>query len=113
MSIITGFEFAEKVAAAFGTREVYAIATAQGVTIARESWYPITVGEYERKSQTIWVNEQALVADDDTHHVETRIIAHELGHHFAARLDMDRETEERFAHEFAHALVTRPERVGV
>jgi hypothetical protein len=105
MRMKMGAEVAEKIAAASGTREVFAIAAAHGVTIAHESWYPVTIGEYERKSKTIRVNRQAVSGVGIHVHTEARIVAHELGHHFAAGLKMDRETEELFAHEFAHALL--------
>ena len=94
---ITGQEFAKQIVKNFGTNNVFVIAEKAGVKIVYESWFPATIGEYDRKNKLICVNLNAK---------ETRekIIAHELGHFFAQDLNLNKTEEESFCHEFALGL---------
>ena len=91
------FEITEK----FGTRDVFEIARRANVCINYESWHPATIGEFERKTQSIRVN---LRASERGISFE-KIVAHELGHFFAADLKTSRSEEEKFACEFAENLL--------
>jgi hypothetical protein len=84
--------------------DVSAIAAKAGVKIVYENWYPVTIGEFERKTRTIRVNRAALEKSEDAQNLERKIIAHELGHFFALDLNLDKTDEERFAEEFAACL---------
>jgi len=96
------FEIAKKVVEKFGTRDVFAIAEKSGVKIVYESWHPSTLGEFDKKAHTICVNLRA-VAENKV--LKETIVAHELGHFFAAEFNFDRKTEESFAEEFAGELL--------
>jgi Zn-dependent peptidase ImmA (M78 family) len=96
------FETVKKVVEKFSTRDCFRIAEKAGVKIVYESWHPVTIGEYDRTSKTIRVNRRAL---ENGKFSETKIIAHELGHFFAAEFDFDRKTEEIFACEFTDELI--------
>ena len=100
---MNGRVVAKKIIAELGTSDVYAIAEKSGVKIFYENWYPVTIGEYERKTRTIRVNRRALTSNKNDVSVE-KIIAHELGHFFAVDLNYSREEEERFARRFAEIL---------
>ncbi|MGI8468385.1 MAG: hypothetical protein ACR2N3_08030 [Pyrinomonadaceae bacterium] len=86
----------------FATRDVFVIAEKSNVRIVHESWHPVTIGEFDRKSRTICINRRAL---ENNKFDERKIIAHELGHFFAAELNLDRKTEEIFACEFVVELI--------
>jgi hypothetical protein len=94
---------AQKIIAELGTSDVYRIAEKSGVKIVFENWYPVTIGEYERSTRTIRVNRRAgEVGENGSNH--EKIIAHELGHFFAADLKLEKTEEEVFAREFAENL---------
>ncbi len=95
------FEAVKKVIEKFGTRDCFAIAEKASVEIVYESWHPVTIGEYDKFSKTIRVNLRALESGKFS---ERKIIAHELGHFFAAEFDFDRKTEEAFACDFTVEL---------
>lgn len=92
--------FVDEIVARFGTNDVFAIADKAGVQIIYEKWFPVTIGEFDRKKQTICVN---LSADEKPE----KIVAHELGHFFAQDLSLDKAEEEKFAHLFAVELIKR------
>ena len=94
---VKGREFAKKIVENFGTNDVFVIAEKAGVKIVYESWFPVTIGEYDRKNKLIYVN---LNAEEN----REKIIAHELGHFFAQELSLDKAEEENFCHEFARSL---------
>ena len=98
-------EIAAEVSARFGSRDVFEIAEKACVKIVYESWYPTTIGEFEQKTKTILVNRRALENNKNAEDLERIIIAHELGHFFAAGLNLDKTEEERFCHEFAKHLL--------
>lgn len=99
---MNGAETARKIIVKFGTRDVFVIAERANVRIVYESWQPVTIGEFDKKHQTISVNRRAL---EDDKFDERKIIAHELGHFFTAEYNFDRKTEEIFAVEFAEELL--------
>jgi hypothetical protein len=98
-----GQTIAKKIIAAFGTNDVRLIAEKSGVKIVFENWHPVTIGEYERKTRTIRVNRRASEIGENGANPE-KIIAHELGHFFAADLKLEKTEEEIFAREFAESL---------
>ena len=99
---MTATEKARKIIEKFGTNDVFIIAEKSNVSIIYENWHPSTVGEFDKRRKTICVNRRAVV---EKTHTEREIIAHELGHFFAAEYNLDRKTEEKFARDFADELV--------
>ncbi len=73
--------------------------------IVYESWQPTTIGEFEKKTRTIRVNRIALEKSDNAETLEKEIIAHELGHFYAADLKLEQKKEEKFARAFAEKLL--------
>lgn len=100
---------AQKVIEKFGTNNVFAIAERAGVKIVYESWYPVTIGEFERKTRTIRVNRKAIEDNKDILNFAEKIVAHELGHFFAVNLNLEKIEEEDFAHKFAERLMKNDE----
>jgi len=92
---------AQNIIEEFGTRDVFVIAENAGVKIVYENWHPVTLGEYDKISKTICVNRRAT---ENGRFSERDIIAHELGHFFAAEFDLGRNAEEVFARDFAREL---------
>jgi Zn-dependent peptidase ImmA (M78 family) len=72
---MTGKELAQKVSAQYGTTDVLAIAEQAGVPIIYQKWQPTTIGEFDKKTKTIYINLNAPIEKEV-------IIAHELGHYF-------------------------------
>lgn len=99
-------ETAKKIIEKFGTTDVYQIAEKANVKIVYESWFPSTVGEFDKKTKTICINRRALEIGKFS---ERKIIAHELGHFFAMEFNFDRKTEESFAETFAVELLNQAE----
>ncbi len=85
----------------FGTRDCFSIAEKAGVKIVYGNWHPVTIGEYDKKARTISVNLRALTGNK---HSKETIVAHELGHFFAAEFNLSRHEEEAFAVNFAREL---------
>jgi hypothetical protein len=102
--MFNGYQKAQEVITSLGMSDVFAIARAFGVTIEHGSWYPLTIGEFERRTNTIRVNKWAM-AGKPLAKLESRIIAHELGHFFARGLELNTAAEEEFAHSFANGLI--------
>ena len=96
--------FVDKIASEYGTRDPFEIARRCGVSVVRESWYPVTIGEFERRTKTIRLNLQALENSGNAAALEKKIVAHELGHFFAGDLKLEKAEEENFCHEFARIL---------
>jgi hypothetical protein len=46
---MTGQGFAKQIVEDFGTNDVFVIAEKAGVKICYESWFPVTIGEFDRK----------------------------------------------------------------
>jgi hypothetical protein len=90
---------AEKVFERFQTRDVLRLAEISRLKILYERWFPVTLGEFDWRTKTIRVNENAGI--------ETKkIIAHELGHYFLREFNIKGITdEEKFCDGFAESLV--------
>jgi Zn-dependent peptidase ImmA (M78 family) len=73
---MTGKELAEKVCAEYGTTNVFQLAEKAGCTVVYARWQPVTLGEYHRKTKTIFLNENRGGESLEN------ILAHELGHFF-------------------------------
>jgi Zn-dependent peptidase ImmA (M78 family) len=104
--------FTRKIIEKFGTNDVYEIAEKNGVSILYENWYPVTIGEFERKTKTIRINLRVLGNKGNNEILERTIIAHELGHFFAGEFHFNKKDEEIFAHEFAENLISSAENIN-
>jgi predicted Zn-dependent protease with MMP-like domain len=93
----------------YGTRDVFELAEKAGVSIIYESWHPVTVGEFEKRTKTIRVNQNALAKAEEAKDSEKKIVVHELGHFFAIDLKLDKNQEEHFARLFAEKLLANGE----
>jgi hypothetical protein len=51
---MTGKELAEKIYAEYGTTDVFQLAGKAGCTVVYARWQPVTLGEYHRKTKTIF-----------------------------------------------------------
>jgi Zn-dependent peptidase ImmA (M78 family) len=100
VNIMNGVILSKKIISKFGTNDVCEIARRLDISIAYAKWFPITLGEFDKKNKRITVNENAKIP-------LKKIIAHELGHYFL-RENFDLGTltfdEEKFCDEFAEAL---------
>lgn len=96
-----GLKKADEVVARFETHDVFEIARRAGISVVYESWHPVTVGEFERKTGTIRVNLRAQEKGISF----AKIVAHELGHFFAVDLKLNKKDEEFFASAFAENLL--------
>lgn len=96
--------FVDEIVREYGTCDVFLIAEKAGVSINYENWHPFTIGEFERKTKTIFVNRNALAKAENAEDLEKKIVAHELGHFFAIKLKLEKKEEEKFAHAFAEKL---------
>ncbi len=89
--------FVDKIVCEFGADDVLTIAEKADVSVVYQRWFPVTIGEFDRKTRTICVNLNT------TEKIE-KVIAHELGHFFAAEFNFDKKEEESFARQFAECL---------
>ena len=92
------FNLAESVFSQFETCDVFEIAEKSGMSIIYQKWFPVTLGEFDWKSKTIIVNENAGIEKE-------KIVAHELGHYFLKEFAIKITDEERFCDEFADELL--------
>jgi Zn-dependent peptidase ImmA (M78 family) len=93
------FELVEQLAQRFQTSDVFEIAEKAGVKIVYQKWFPVTLGEFNWRTKTIIVNENAPILSE-------KIIAHELGHYFLKELNVKNiADEEKFCDEFADELL--------
>jgi Zn-dependent peptidase ImmA (M78 family) len=106
---MNGKQAAQKVREKYGTKDPFIIAEKADVRIVYESWYPTTIGEFEREGKTIRINRRALENNKNAADLERIIVAHELGHYFVLDLNSDRKDEEVFARDFAAELLRRDE----
>ena len=91
----------------FGTNDVFEIVLKSNVKIVYDDWYPTTIGEFDKKTNTICINNRAVKESKNAIELEKIIIAHELGHFFAAEFDLENLSEEQFAREFAKELTKK------
>ena len=106
---MNGKQAAQKAREKYDTNDPFIIAEKAGVRIIYESWYPTTIGEFEREGKTIRVNRRALENNKNAADLERIIVAHELGHYFALDLNSNRKDEEVFARDFAAELLKKDE----
>lgn len=93
------FELAERVFRHFQTSDVFEIAEKVGVKTVYQKWFPVTLGEFNWRTKTIIVNENAEISFE-------KIVAHELGHYFLREFNIeDVGDEEGFCDEFADAIL--------
>jgi Zn-dependent peptidase ImmA (M78 family) len=96
---MNGLNLALKVYSDFGTNDVFEIAKQLEISITYAKWFPVTLGEYDKKNRRIMVNENANIPFE-------KIIAHELGHYFLAEFSPQRHRDiERICDEFADELL--------
>lgn len=98
------YSLVEKVFDKFQTHDVLQIAERAGVKIVYQKWFPVTLGEFDWRTKTITVNENADI-------LSKNIIAHELGHYFLREFGVENVyDEEMFCDEFAGELLENLER---
>jgi Zn-dependent peptidase ImmA (M78 family) len=73
---MTGRQLAEKIYAEYGTTDVFQLAGKAGCTVVYARWEPVTLGEYHRKTKTIFLNENGVGERLEN------VLVHELGHFF-------------------------------
>jgi Zn-dependent peptidase ImmA (M78 family) len=97
---MTGKELAEKVCAEYGTIDVFQLAEKAGCTVVYARWQPVTLGEYHRKTKTIFLNENRGGVNLEN------VLAHELGHFFCDAFvgNVQKHESEDIAIAFAAAL---------
>jgi Zn-dependent peptidase ImmA (M78 family) len=92
-------ELAARVRERYAARDIYEIAEKAGLTIVFQNWRPVTAGELNRQTKTIYVNGDAKIAAE-------KIVAHELGHYFLGEFEVGRiGDEEGFCDDFARELL--------
>lgn len=92
-------ELTGKIFEKYGTREASEIAAKSGVKVVFQRWFPATYGEFDWKTKTICVNDNAAIGRE-------KIIAHELGHFFRREFNIENiADEEKFCDEFADELI--------
>lgn len=83
----------------YQTRDVYELARRAGLTLVFQHWPPVTAGELDHRTKTIYVNGSAPLPAE-------KIVAHELGHYFLRRFEIGVDgDEEHFCDAFAAALL--------
>jgi Zn-dependent peptidase ImmA (M78 family) len=94
-----GSELAQKVIQHYGTANVFELVQSTGVTVLYAHWHPTTMGEFHKKTKTIYVNLEAPIEKE-------RIIAHELGHYFIDHfgLKMSKGDEEKIVINFVKTV---------
>ncbi len=94
-----GVDLAEKIYSEFGTNCVFEIARKLDISIVYEKWFPVTLGEFDKKNRRITVNKNAQFPFE-------KIIAHELGHYFLGEIEPHRHRDvEKICDEFADELL--------
>ena len=93
---IMGRELAEGICEQFGTRSVLQLCHIAQINIRYEKWNPTTLGEFDRKKNTICLNLNAQIP-------HYQILAHEVGHYFIhqKKILLNRAEEEIVASTFA------------
>ncbi len=94
-----GVTLAQKIYSEFQTNDVFEIATRLEISIVYAKWFPVTLGELDRKNRRITVNENAQIPREE-------IIAHELGHYFLEEISPQRHGDaEKICDDFAEELL--------
>lgn len=99
---MTGKELAEKVLTEYSTTDVFELAKKAGCTVVFARWQPVTLGEYHRKTKTIFLNENTEKKMLDT------VLAHELGHFFCDifLVNVQKQEAEDIANAFAAVVLS-------
>jgi Zn-dependent peptidase ImmA (M78 family) len=98
-AIADGLTLASKITNAFQTNNVFEIATRLEISIVYAKWFPVTLGEFDRKNRRITVNKNARIPFE-------KIIAHELGHYFLEEISPQRHGDaEKICDDFAEELL--------
>lgn len=93
-----GIKLAGKIISKFQTGDVFEIARKLNISIVYEKWFPVTLGEFDKKNRRITVNENAQISFE-------KIIAHELGHYFLEEIAPQRHRDaEKICDDFAEEL---------
>jgi Zn-dependent peptidase ImmA (M78 family) len=93
-----GVALAQNVYSEFGTNCVFEIAKRLDISIVYEKWFPVTLGEFDKKNRRITVNENAQIPRE-------KIIAHELGHYFLEEISPQRHRDaEKICDDFAEEM---------
>ncbi len=95
----------DEIVSEYGTRDVFLIVEKANISIIYENWHLVSIGEFDRKTKTIFVNRNALAEAENAQHLEKQIIAHELGHFFAVDLNLEKREEEKFARVFSEKFL--------
>jgi Zn-dependent peptidase ImmA (M78 family) len=96
---MTGVELAKKTIHQFGTTDILELVQKTGATILYAHWHPTTMGEFHKKTKTIYINLNTPLE-------KTHIIAHELGHYLIDYfgLKMSKVDEEKVVNDFVKTL---------
>jgi Zn-dependent peptidase ImmA (M78 family) len=96
---MNGIDLAQKVIAQYGTTNIFEWAAKANVVICYERWYPISYGEFDKKSKKIYINLNAPIPIE-------AILLHELGHFFIhqAGIQTSRLTEEKIVQAFVETV---------
>lgn len=97
---MSGEELAKNIIQEFSTQDIFMLCEKADIVLRYESWYPVTLGEFDRKTKKICINLNAKID-------QKQIIAHELGHYFIHRngLKLSKIEEEIMAEAFAKTLL--------
>ena len=96
---MNGINLAQTIFAEFQTKDVFEIAKRLNVSIVYEKWFPVTLGEFDKKNRQITVNRNAAIPFE-------KIIAHELGHYFLEEFSPQRHGDtEKICDDFAEELL--------
>ncbi len=74
-ALADGLSLVRKIVKKFQTNDVFEIARRLNISITYGKWFPVTLGEFDKKNKRITVNLNAEISFE-------KIIAHELGHCF-------------------------------
>jgi Zn-dependent peptidase ImmA (M78 family) len=101
-AVADGLNLASKISKEFQTNDVFEIARRLNISIVYEKWFPVTLGEFDKKNRRITVNKNAQIPFE-------KIIAHELGHYFLEEIEPQRRKDaEKICIDFAEAMFVVP-----
>ncbi len=85
----------------YATNDVFLLCKKTEIELRYEKWHPVTLGEFDKKTNTICIN---LTTKIDP----KQIIAHELGHYFIHQMELkfSRIEEEKIIENFAKILLS-------
>ena len=85
----------------YATKDIFLLCKKAKIELRYEKWHPITLGEFDKKTNTICINLRANIDPK-------QIIAHELGHYFIHQMELklSRIEEEKIVEGFAKILLS-------